>query len=128
MSLKSDWVKNYSLVVLAADVGAYAVVLWLTDFYAGFGSLTGYEYQTILDTIPFVSLITLPIYGLSGGRRSPVWLFFMLAPEIIFIFWALLYWSFPYIIPFLIQLPLLVSIRNRHYVKSRISEGCGRNT
>jgi hypothetical protein len=127
VSLKTEWAKKYSLVVLVVDIGAYATVLWLTDIFAGFSSLTGYEYQTILDAIPFVTFLALPIYCLSGSKSYPVWLFFMLAPELIIIIWALLYWSFPYIVPFLIQIPLLVSTRNRYYFKSRQIEGYGRN-
>ena len=127
MGLESNWVRKYSILALAADVGAYAIVLWLTDFYVGFNSLTGFEYQAILGTVPFVALITLPVYGLSRSGRNPTWLFFMLAPELIFIVWALLYWSFPYIVPFLIQLPLLVSIRNRYHAKPRYSDSYGRN-
>lgn len=127
MNLESNWVRKYSVFVLAVDIGAYAIVLWFTDFYVGFNSLTGYEYQTVLDTIPFIALITLPVYGLTKNGRNPIWLYFMLAPELIFVAWALLYWSFPYIAPFLIQLPLMVSIRNRYHAKQRYPNGYGGN-
>ena len=123
MNLEGNWARKYSVFVLAVDVSAYAIVLWFTDFYVGFNSLTGYEYQTVLDTIPFIALITLPVYCLTKSGRNPIWLYFMLAPEIVIIVWALLFWSFPYIVPFLIQLPLMISTRNRYHAKQRYPYG-----
>ena len=123
MNLESNWVRKYSIFVLAVDVSAYAIVLWFTDFFDGFNSLTGYGYQTVLDTRPFIALITLPVYCLTKSGRNPIWLYFMLAPEIVIIVWALLFWSFPYIVPFLIQLPLMISIRNRYQAKQRYPYG-----
>lgn len=123
MNKKNLWRRNYSFVLLVIDIVTYAVVLWLTDFYIGFSSFSGYEYQTVLDTIPFVSLIALPIYALIGNRANPTWLFFTLAPEIILIFWGFIYWSFPYAVPFNAQIPLLISVRNGYFRRPQISVG-----
>ncbi len=127
MNLKSNWVRNYSLVVLAVNVGACSIVLWFTDFYIGFSTANGYLYQTTLDIIPFVSMFTLPAYILSGNRSNPRWLFIMLVPEILFILWPPLFWSFPYIVPFVLQLPLMISVRNSYHARPRVEEVNGRN-
>jgi hypothetical protein len=123
----SKWVRKYSIVALVIDILTYAYVIWLSDFYGGSEFS---EIQTVLDTIPFVLLITLPLYALSGRNGNPMWLFIILAPELItmFLFASFNWWGFPYGIPFLIQLPLLVYVRNRYFGKPRKSYGYGRST
>jgi len=122
----SRWVRKYSIAALVIDVVTYAYVIWLTDFYGGSEFL---EIQTVLDTIPFVLLITLPLYALTGRNGNPMWLFFILAPELItmFLFDSFNWFGFPYGIPFVIQLPILVYVRNRYFGKPRRSYGYGRS-
>jgi len=128
MNLDGNWVRKYSIVALVIDILTYAYVIWLTDFYTG-GGFEFLEIQTVLDTIPFVLLITLPLYALSGRNGNPMWLFIILAPELItmVLFASFLWWGFPYGIPFSIQLPLLVYVRNRYFGKTRRSYGYGRS-
>jgi len=122
----SKWVRKYSIVALVIDILTYAYVIWLSDFYGGSEFS---EIQTVLDTIPFVLLITLPLYSLSGRNGNPTWLFIILGFELItmFLFASFNWWGFPYGIPFLIQLPLLVYVRNRYSGKPRKSYGHGRS-
>jgi len=122
----SRWVRKYSIVALVIDILTYAFVIWLTDFYGGSEFS---EIQTVLDTIPFVLLITLPLYALTGRNGNPMWLFIILAPELItmFLFDSFNWWGFPYGIPFVIQLPLLVYVRNRYFGKPRKSHVHGRS-
>jgi len=122
----SKWVRKYSIVALVIDILTYAFVIWLSDFYGGSEFS---EIQTVLDTIPFVLLITLPLYALTGRNGNPMWLFIILAPELItmFLFDSFNWWGFPYGIPFLIQLPILVYVRNRYFGKPRRSYGYGRS-
>ena len=122
----SRWLRKYSIVALVIDILTYAYVIWLSDFYGGFEFL---EIQTVLDTIPFVLLITLPLYVLSGRNGNPTWLFIMLGLELItmVLFASLNWWGFPYGIPFVIQLPLLVYVRNRYFGKPRKSYVHGRS-
>jgi len=124
----SRWVRKYSIVALVIDILTYAYVIWLTDFYTG-GGFEFLEIQTVLDTIPFVLLITLPLYVLSGRNGNPTWLFIILAPELItmFLFDSFNWFGFPYGIPFVIQLPILVYVRNRYSGKPRKSYGYGRS-
>ena len=122
----SRWLRKYSIVALVIDILTYAYVIWLSDFYGGFEFL---EIQTVLDTIPFVLLITLPLYVLSGRNGNPTWLFIMLGLELItmVLFASFNWWGFPYGIPFVIQLPLLVYVRNRYFGKPRKSYVHGRS-
>jgi len=122
----SRWVRKYSIVALVIDILTYAFVTWLTDFYGGSEFS---EIQTVLDTIPFVLLITLPLYVLSGRNGNPMWLFIILGLELItmVLFASFNWWGFPYGIPFLIQLPILVYVRNRYSSKPRKSYGHGRS-
>jgi len=122
----SRWVRKYSIAALVIDVVTYAYVIWLTDFYGGSEFL---EIQTVLDTIPFVLLITLPLYVLSGRNGNPTWLFIILGFELItmVLFASFNWWGFPYGIPFVIQLPLLVYVTNRYSGKTRKSYGYGRS-
>jgi len=122
----SRWLRKYSIVALVIDILTYAYVIWLSDFYGGFEFL---EIQTVLDTIPFVLLITLPLYVLSGRNGNPTWLFIMLGLELIImvLFASFNWWGFPYGIPFVIQLPLLVYVRNRYFGKPRKSYVHGRS-
>jgi len=126
MNLDSNWVRKYSIVALVIDILTYAFVIWLTDFYGGSEFS---EIQTVLDTIPFVLLITLPLYALTGRNGNPMWLFIILAPELItmFLFDSFNWWGFPYGIPFVIQLPILVYVRNRYSGKPRRSYGYRRS-
>jgi len=122
----SRWLRKYSIVALVIDILTYAYVICLTDFYGGFEFL---EIQTVLDTIPFVLLITLPLYVLSGRNGNPTWLFIMLGLELItmVLFASFNWWGFPYGIPFVIQLPILVYVRNRYFGKPRKSYVHGRS-
>jgi len=124
----SKWVRKYSIVALVIDAMTYAYVIWLTDFYTG-GGFEFLEIQTVLDTIPFVLLITLPLYVLSGRNGNPTWLFIMLGLELItmVLFASFNWWGFPYGIPFVIQGPLLAYVRNRYFGKTRKSYGYGRS-
>jgi len=128
MNLDGNWVRKYSIVALVIDILTYAYVIWLTDFYTG-GGFEFLEIQTVLDTIPFVLLITLPLYALTGRNGNPLWLFIILAPELItmFLFDSFNWFGFPYGIPFVVQLPLLVYVRNRYFGKTRRSYGYGRS-
>ncbi|MGC8563215.1 MAG: hypothetical protein ACP5NO_08545, partial [Thermoplasmata archaeon] len=63
-----------------------------------------------------------------GNKGNPIWLFLMLAPEIILIFWGFTYWSFPYAIPFIAQIPLLISVRNGYFRRPQILVGNTRDT
>jgi len=122
----SKWVRKYSIGALVIDILTYAFVTWLTDFYGGSEFS---EIQTILDTIPFVLLITLPLYVLSGKNGNPTWLFIILGSELItmFLFDSFNWFGFPYGIPFVIQGPLLAYVRNRYSGKTRRSYGYGRS-
>ena len=124
----SKWVRKYSIVALVIDVVTYAYVIWLTDFYTA-GGFEFLEIQTVLDTIPFVLLITLPLYALTGRNGNPLWLFIILGFELItmVLFASFNWWGFPYGIPFVVQLPLLVYVRNRYFGKTRRSYGYGRS-
>ena len=106
----------------------YAYLIWLTDFYTG-GGFEFLEIQTVLDTIPLVLLITLPLYALTGRTGNPTWLFIILWFELItmVLFASFNWWGFPYGIPFSIQLPLLVYVTNRYSVKPRRSYGYRRS-
>ena len=125
----SKWVRKYSIVALVIDILTYAYVIWLTDLYTGGGGFEFLEIQTVLDTIPFVLLITLPFYALTGRNGNPMWLFIILGLESItmFLFASFNWWGFPYGIPFVIQLPILVYVRNRYFGKPRRSYGYGRS-
>jgi len=123
----SRWVRKYSIVALVIDILTYAYVIWLSNFYTG-GNFEFLEIQTVLDTMPFVLLITLPLYALSGRNGNPMWLFIILGFELITMLLAsILYWGFPYGIPFLIQLPILVYVTNRYSGKPRRSYGYRRS-
>jgi len=92
----SRWVRKYSIVALVIDILTYAYVIWLSNFYTG-GNFEFLEIQTVLDTMPFVLLITLPLYALSGRNGNPMWLFIILGFELITMLLAsILYWGFPY--------------------------------
>ena len=127
MNLDGNWVRKYSIVALVIDILTYAYVIWLTDFYTG-GGFEFLEIQTVLDTIPFVLLITLPLYALTVRNGNPMWLFIILGFELITMLLAsILYWGFPYGIPFVIQGPLLAYVRNRYSDKPKKSYGYGRS-
>lgn len=114
--MKNSRIKPYPLAILAMDTGVYIYILVHTFFYVGGLPPSYYTYQVFLDSLMFAFFLSLPIYWLTGSGSNPVWLILCLVPEIFLVYIGFSGY-FPYIIPFLAQIPLLRSAIGRYYTQ-----------